>query len=116
MSNRLARLAWIAPTALAGTLLVTAPAQAAGVDPATATAAQKAEAMTHFNAGKKAVDAQNWEKATLELRASLDLVDSIKDRLARRTAVKEDLGEENLDELVELAQRHAAHATLTPAE
>jgi hypothetical protein len=44
------------------------------------------------------------------------LVDSIKDRLARRTAVKEDLGEENLDELVELAQRHAAHATLTPAE
>jgi hypothetical protein len=89
MSNRLARLAWIAPTALAGTLLVTAPAQAAGVDPATATAAQKAEAMTHFNAGKKAVDAQNWEKATLELRASLDLVDSPNARLVLARALRD---------------------------
>ncbi len=60
-----------------------------GSIPSRATAAQKTEAMTHFTVGKAAVDAQNWEKAALELRASLDIVDSPNARLVLARALRD---------------------------
>jgi hypothetical protein len=54
---------------------------AGGVAPADATPAQRKEATDHFTAGKHALEARNWEKAILELRSSLEVVDSPNARL-----------------------------------
>jgi hypothetical protein len=89
MSMTRRRFSVLATGVLACAMLVTQPARAAGVDPAKATAAQKAEAMTHFTAGKAAVDAQNWEKAALELQASLEIVDSPNARLVLARALRD---------------------------
>ena len=67
--------------ALSGVLLGASTATAAGVAPGEASPAQKTEAMTRFTAGKQAIDQKNWEKATLELRASLEVVNSPNARL-----------------------------------
>src|SRR5579859_7705221 len=56
-------------------------AGAAGVLPTEATTEQKKIATAHFGAGKQAIEAQNWERAAMELRASLDVVDSPNSRL-----------------------------------
>jgi hypothetical protein len=89
MSKTRRRFSVLATGVLACAMLATPPALAAGVDPAKATAAQKTDAMTHFTAGKAAVDAQNWEKAALELRASLDIVDSPNARLVLARALRD---------------------------
>jgi hypothetical protein len=75
--------------AFSGLLLASPAAMASGVSPDQATAAQKTSAMTHFTAGKQAVDQKNWEKATLELRASLDVVNSPNARLVLARALRD---------------------------
>ncbi|HEY8087174.1 MAG TPA: tetratricopeptide repeat protein [Polyangiaceae bacterium] len=72
------------PVFACGTLalaLLAWPATAAGVAPGDASPEQKSAAMTHFTAGKHALEEKNWDKATLELRASLDVVNSPNARL-----------------------------------
>ncbi|HEY8041644.1 MAG TPA: tetratricopeptide repeat protein [Polyangiaceae bacterium] len=64
-----------------GALLLSSLAAASGASPIDATAVQKKQAMDHFTAGKKAIEAKNWEEAAFELRASLDVVDSPNARL-----------------------------------
>jgi hypothetical protein len=71
----------LAVSALSLAALATPLASAAGADPSTATAAQKKEAMDHFTAGKQAFEEKNYEKAAMELGASLDVVDSPNARL-----------------------------------
>ena len=71
----------VACTVLAVLLTTSAAATAAGVAPGDASAEQKSQAMAHFTAGKHALETKNWEKATLELRASLEVVDSPNARL-----------------------------------
>jgi hypothetical protein len=70
-------------------VLVPSVAAAAGVAPNDATAAQKKDATDHFTAGKQALESKNWEKATLELRASLDVVDSPNARLVLARALRD---------------------------
>lgn len=79
----------LAVSALSLVALATPLASAAGADPATATAAQKKEAMDHFSAGKQAIEAKNYEKAVTELRASLDVVDSPNARLELARALRD---------------------------
>jgi hypothetical protein len=67
--------------AFCAAVLVPSVAAAAGVAPNDATPAQKKQATDRFAAGKQALEAKNWEKATLELRASLEVVDSPNARL-----------------------------------
>lgn len=69
--------------------LLAGSALAAGVAPGDATPAQKKEATDHFTTGKHALEAKNWEKAILELRASLDVVDSPNARLELARALRE---------------------------
>jgi hypothetical protein len=64
-------------------------ALAAGVAPNDATAAQKKQATEHFATGKQALEARNWEKATMELRASLEVVDSPNARLVLARALRD---------------------------
>src|SRR5579863_1993111 len=61
--------------------LLAPPVMAAGVAPGEASPEQKSAAMTHFTAGKRALEEKNWDKAALELRASLDVVNSPNARL-----------------------------------
>jgi hypothetical protein len=71
----------IARSALSVTLFASSVATASGVGPGEASPTQKTEAMAHFTAGKQAIEQKNWEKAALELRASLDVVNSPNARL-----------------------------------
>jgi hypothetical protein len=79
----------LAMCALSLALLAPAAALASGVSPVEATEAQKKQATDHFNAGKQAIEAKNWEKATLELGASLDIVDSPNARLELARALRD---------------------------
>lgn len=79
----------VAVSALSLVAFATPIASAAGADPASATAAQKKEAMDHFTAGKQAFEAKNYEKAVTELRASLEVVDSPNARLELARALRD---------------------------
>jgi hypothetical protein len=79
----------IARGALSATLLASSLAAASGVAPGEASPAQKAEAMAHFTAGKQAIDQKNGEKAALELRASLEVVNSPNARLVLARALRD---------------------------
>jgi hypothetical protein len=79
----------LAVSALSLVALATPLASAAGVDPSSATPAQKKEAMDHFTTGKQAFEAKNYEKAAIELRASLDVVDSPNARLELARALRD---------------------------
>jgi hypothetical protein len=82
----------IARGALSATLLTSfasSVAAASGVAPGEATPAQKAEAMAHFTAGKQAIEQKNGEKAALELRASLEVVNSPNARLVLARALRD---------------------------
>jgi hypothetical protein len=70
-------------------LLAPSVALASGASPLDASAAQKTQAMDHFSAGKKAIVAKNWEMAALELRASLEIVDSPNARLELARALRD---------------------------
>jgi hypothetical protein len=80
---------FLARCVLCTAVLVSSVAAAAGVSPGDATAAQKKQATDHFAAGKQALESKNWEKATLELRASLDVVDSPNARLVLARALRD---------------------------
>ena len=79
----------LAVSALSLATLATPLASAAGADPSSATAAQKKEAMDHFTAGKQAFEEKNYEKAAMELRASLDVVNSPNARLELARALRD---------------------------
>jgi hypothetical protein len=79
----------VAGFVLAAAVLAPRAAAAAGASPVDATPAQKKEATEHFTAGKQAVDAKNWERAILELRASLQVVDSPNARLVLARALRD---------------------------
>jgi hypothetical protein len=79
----------LAVSALSLAALATPLASAAGADPSSATAAQKKEAMDHFTAGKQAFEAKNYEKAAMELRAALEVVDSPNARLELARALRD---------------------------
>jgi hypothetical protein len=79
----------VAHCALSATLLASSIATASGVTPGDASQAQKTEAMAHFTAGKQAIEQKNWEKAALELRASLEVVDSPNARLVLARALRD---------------------------
>jgi len=68
-------------TALALSLGSAASAQAAGVEPAKATAAQRDEAQAHFLKGRDLYNAKSYDAALVELTASLDVVASPNTRL-----------------------------------
>jgi hypothetical protein len=80
---------------MVGLLADPSAAFAGGVSPIDASAAQKKEATDHFLAGKRAMAANDWEKATQELRASLEVVDSPNTHLELARALRDsgDLGE-----------------------
>jgi len=79
----------VSALSLAALTLAAPPAYAAGADPSSATAAQKKEAMDHFTTGKQAFEAKNYEKAAIELRASLEVVDSPNARLELARALRD---------------------------
>ncbi|HEX3343953.1 MAG TPA: hypothetical protein VHS09_05240 [Polyangiaceae bacterium] len=79
----------IAGLTLSAGLLASSVAAASGVAPNDASAEQKAQAMTHFTAGKLAIDQKNWEKAAIELRESLDVVNSPNARLVLARALRD---------------------------
>jgi hypothetical protein len=79
----------VARCALSAVLLASSAARASGVAPGDATTAQKGEAMGHFTAGKEAIEQQRWEKAVLELRASLEVVNSPNSRLVLARALRD---------------------------
>jgi hypothetical protein len=85
----------VAFCALSGALFFARGVFAAPVLPAEANPAQKKQAMDHFAAGKQAIESKNWERAAIELRASLDVVDSPNARLelARTLRDSSKLGE-----------------------
>lgn len=85
----------LAAAVLCAAVLASSVAAAAGVAPNEATAAQKKQATDHFAAGKLAFESQNWERATLELRASLEVVDSPNARLVLARVLRDsgNLGE-----------------------
>jgi hypothetical protein len=89
-------------------VLVTSASFAAGVTPAEATPTQKIDAMTHFTAGKHALEEKNWEKAAIELRSSIEIVNSPNARLELARALRD--GGKN-DEAWEEYGRVAADAT-----
>jgi hypothetical protein len=62
--------------ALAGGVAIPSVSRAAGASPVDATAEQKKEATGHFAAGKQALEAKDYEHAIMDLRASLEIVDS----------------------------------------
>ncbi len=66
----------LASCALAGTLVASPIALGASVSPLDATPEQRKDATDHFAAGKQALSVGNLEKAVVELRASLAIVDS----------------------------------------
>lgn len=78
-----------AGVALSALLLASSTTLAGGVAPGAASQGQKAEAMAHFTAGKQAIDQKHWEKAELELRASLEVVDSPNARLVLARALRD---------------------------
>jgi hypothetical protein len=80
---------FVARSALSAVLLVSSVATASGVGPADASPAQKTDAMVHFTAGKQAIEQKNWEKAALELRASLDVVNSPNARLVLARSLRD---------------------------
>ena len=79
----------LARCALSAVLLASSLARASGVSPDDASPTERAEAMGHFTAGKEAVEQQSWEKAALELRASLEAVNSPNARLVLARALRE---------------------------
>jgi hypothetical protein len=79
----------VALCALSGALLLSRGALASPVLPAAATPDQKKQAMDHFAAGKQAIESKNWERAAMELRASLDVVDSPNARLELARALRD---------------------------
>jgi hypothetical protein len=81
--------------ALSGALFASGVALAAPVLPGDATPDQKKQATDHFAAGKQAIESKNWERAAMELRASLEVVDSPNARLelARTLRDSNKLGE-----------------------
>jgi hypothetical protein len=79
----------VALCALSGALFAGGAALAAPVLPGDATAEQKKQAMDHFAAGKQAIESKNWERAAMELRASLDVVDSPNARLELARALRD---------------------------
>jgi hypothetical protein len=83
----------VAVCALSGALLFTSAfvrsAAAAPVLPGDASADQKKQAMDHFSAGKQAIQEKNYERAAMELRASLDVVDSPNARLELARTLRE---------------------------
>ncbi len=85
----------VALCALSGALLAGGAAHAAPVLPGDATPDQKKQATDHFAAGKQAIESKNWERAAMELRASLDVIDSPNARLelARTLRDSDKLGE-----------------------
>jgi len=74
---------------LACSILLGSAAHASGVAPGEANAAQKKEAMAHFTVGKRAAESKNWEEAEVELRKSLDVVDSPNARLMLSRALRD---------------------------
>jgi hypothetical protein len=80
---------------MAGSLLFAGAAAAAPVLPGDASPDQKKQAMDHFTAGKQAIEGKNFERAAMELRASLDVVDSPNARLELARTLRGDgkLGE-----------------------
>jgi hypothetical protein len=88
MSNLHGRCSVVAGV-LACAMLVASVAQAAGVSPKDATPAQTKDATAHFAAGKKAADAQDWERAVTELQSSLDIIDSPNARLVLARALRD---------------------------
>ena len=62
-------------------LAASAPALAAGVDPANATPVQREQAQTHFLKGKASFDRNDLPGALEEFRASLEIVASPNARL-----------------------------------
>ncbi len=85
----------VALCALSGSLLLASGALAAPVLPAAANPEQKKQALDHFTVGKQAIVAKDWERAAMELRASLEVVDSPNARLelARTLRDSDKLGE-----------------------
>lgn len=81
--------ALVAALAIAVGMLGASAARAAGVLPIEATPAQKQAASAHFVAGKAALDARELERAVLELRASLEVVDSPNARLELARALRD---------------------------
>jgi hypothetical protein len=79
----------VAGCTLSAVGLVSLTVAASGVSPGDATAAERAEATGHFAAGKEAALQQRWEKAALELRASLEVVDSPNARLVLARALRD---------------------------
>jgi hypothetical protein len=80
---------FVARTLVAAGLLVARHAAADGVSPVEATPEQKSAAMSHFTAGKRALDARNWNKSADELRASIGVVDSPNARLELARALRD---------------------------
>jgi hypothetical protein len=75
--------------AVAGALVFSPPAAAAGVTPAEATVIEKSQATEHFAAGKRALDASDHDRAVAEFRASIDIVDSPNTRLELARALRD---------------------------
>jgi hypothetical protein len=80
---------YLGVAAVSLTMLASPLAAADGASPADATAAQKKDALDHFQTGKQALETKNWEKAVAELRASLDVVNSPNARLELARALRD---------------------------
>src|ERR1700716_81396 len=80
---------FLASYVLTGSIVVASVAQAAGVSPIDATAAQKKEATEHFTTGKRALESKNLEKAISELRLSIEVVDRPNARLELARALRD---------------------------
>jgi hypothetical protein len=80
---------FLASCVLTASLVVTSVAQAAGVSPIDATAAQKRVATEHFTTGKHALESKDLETAVSELRASIEVVDSPNARLELARALRD---------------------------
>jgi hypothetical protein len=90
MCRAASRHGFLASFLLVGGLLSAPLASASGVAPTEATTVQKTEAMEHFLAGKRALGSQDLDMAILELRASLEIVDSPNARLELARALRDD--------------------------
>jgi hypothetical protein len=75
--------------ALTGALLAPTVVRAGGVSPIDASAEQKKQATAHFIVGKRALESHDWDKAVVELSASLDQVDSPNARLELARALRD---------------------------
>jgi hypothetical protein len=104
----------LASCALAGTLMAPAIGFGAGVSPLDATPEQRREATDHFTAGKQALSVGNLEKAVVELRASLEIVDSPNAHLELARALR-DSGKSG-DAWLEYGRASALATQLAPKE